>query len=76
LEFDHRLLDVRLDAAEYAREEVVAEEERFGGDRLAMVVALAVVIPALLTRMSRRPCCSITSPTVRRQSSAEAMLPW
>src|ERR1700730_8180603 len=37
---------------------------------------LSIVIPALLTRMSRRPCWSITSPTVRRQSSADPMLPW
>ena len=37
---------------------------------------LSIVIPALLTRMSSRPCCSITSATVRRQSSAEPMLPW
>ena len=29
-----------VDAAEYAREEVAAKEQRFGGDRLAMVVAL------------------------------------
>jgi hypothetical protein len=37
---------------------------------------LSIVIPALLTRMSSLPCCSITSPTVRRQSSAEPTLPW
>jgi hypothetical protein len=36
----------------------------------------SIVMPALLTRMSRRPCCSITSRTVRRQSSAEPTLPW
>ena len=36
---------------------------------------LSIVMPALLTRMSRRPCCSITSLTVRRQSSAEPTLP-
>ncbi len=37
---------------------------------------LSLVIPALLTRMSRRPCSSITSSTTRRQSSAEPTLPW
>ena len=36
---------------------------------------LSIVMPALLTRMSRRPCASITSWIVRRQSSAEPMLP-
>jgi hypothetical protein len=35
----------------------------------------STVIPALLTRMSSRPCCSITSEIVRRQSSADPMSP-
>ena len=34
-----------------------------------------MVIPALLIKMSSRPCCSITSLTTRRQSSGEATLP-
>ncbi|PXX00768.1 type VII secretion ATPase EccA [Mycolicibacterium moriokaense] len=34
-----------------------------------------MVIPALLIRMSRRPCLSITSVIVRRQSSDEPTLP-
>ena len=33
------------------------------------------MMPALLIRMSSRPCCSITSLTTRRQSSGEATLP-
>src|ERR1700694_1735495 len=37
---------------------------------------LSIVMPALLTRTSSRPCCSITSAIVRRQSSAEPRLPW
>ena len=37
---------------------------------------LSEVMPALLTRMSRRPWWSMTSCTVRRQSSAEPTLPW
>ena len=36
---------------------------------------LSIVIPALLTRMSSLPWASITSETVRRQSSAEPRLP-
>ena len=43
---------------------------------LILSTVLSIVIPALLTRMSRRPCCSITSLTVRRQSSAEPTFPW
>src|SRR6516164_9785506 len=35
----------------------------------------SIVIPALFTRMSRRPCWSMTSRTTRRQSSASPMLP-
>ena len=35
----------------------------------------SAVIPALFTRMSRRPCWSITSAIVRRQSSADPMSP-
>ena len=37
---------------------------------------LVAVMPALLTRMSSRPWWSMTSWTVRRQSSAEPTLPW
>ena len=37
---------------------------------------LSLVMPALLTRMSSRPCWSITSAIVRRQSSGEPTLPW
>ena len=37
---------------------------------------LSIVMPALLTSTSSRPWCSITSATVRRQSSAEPTLPW
>jgi uncharacterized protein YbcI len=40
LDLDHRLLHVRVDAAEHARDQVIAEHQRFGGDRLAVVVAL------------------------------------
>jgi|SRR5450755_1608528 len=40
LQFDHRLLDVGVDAAEYADEHLVAEQRRFRGHRLAVVVAL------------------------------------
>ena len=36
----------------------------------------SMVIPALLTRMSRRPCWSMTSRTTRRQSSGSPMFPW
>ena len=36
---------------------------------------LSIVMPALLTRMSSRPCRSMTSPTTPRQSPAEPMLP-
>jgi hypothetical protein len=39
-------------------------------------IVLSEVMPALLTRMSRRPWWSMTSCTVRRQSSAELTLPW
>ena len=37
---------------------------------------LSMVMPALFTRMSSRPCCSMTSATARRQSSPMPMLPW
>src|SRR3954453_13245934 len=37
---------------------------------------LSRVMPALLTRMSRRPWVSRTSWMTRSQSSAEPMLPW
>src|SRR4051794_981222 len=36
----------------------------------------STVMPALLTRMSRRPCCSRTSWIVRWQSSQSPTLPW
>jgi hypothetical protein len=36
---------------------------------------LSIVMPALLTSMSSRPCCSVTSLIVRRQSSEEPTLP-
>ena len=36
----------------------------------------SAVMPALLTRMSSRPWRSMTSSTVRLQSSFEATLPW
>ncbi len=39
------------------------------------VTLLSLVMPALLTSTSRRPWRSITSSTVRRQSSAEPTLP-
>jgi hypothetical protein len=35
----------------------------------------SIVMPALLTRMSSRPCWSMTSAMVRRQSAAEPTLP-
>src|SRR5919204_84583 len=37
---------------------------------------LSTVMPALLTRMSRWPCCSSTSAMTRSQSPASPMLPW
>ena len=37
---------------------------------------MSFVMPALLTRMSRRPCCSMTSFTTRWQSSCTPTLPW
>ncbi len=40
-----------------------------------LATVLSMVIPALLTRMSRRPCCSMTSRTTRRQSSGSPMFP-
>ena len=36
---------------------------------------LSMVMPALLIKMSRRPCSSITSAIVRRQSPDEPTLP-
>ena len=39
-------------------------------------IVLSTVMPALLTRMSRCPCCARTSLMTRSQSSAEPMLPW
>ena len=35
----------------------------------------SIVIPALFTRISSRPCCSMTSRSTRRQSSGSPMLP-
>jgi hypothetical protein len=43
---------------------------------VSLSTVLSMVIPALLIKMSNRPCRSITSATTRRQSSAEATLPW
>jgi hypothetical protein len=40
LALDHRLLDVRVDTAEHARDEIITEQRRFRGDRLSVVVAL------------------------------------
>src|ERR1700729_397229 len=40
LDFDHRLLNVGVDPSEHAREQVIAEQHRFGGDRLAVVIPL------------------------------------
>ena len=40
-----------------------------------LATVLSIVMPALFTRMSTRPCWSITSASTRRQSSAWAMLP-
>jgi hypothetical protein len=40
LYLDHRLLDVGVDTSEHAGEQVIAEQQRFCRDRLAMVVAL------------------------------------
>ena len=40
LQLDHRLLDVGVDAAEHAGEQIVAEQQRLGGDGRAVVVAL------------------------------------
>ena len=40
LQLDHRLLDVGVDAAEHAGEQVVAEQQRLGRHRRAVVVAL------------------------------------
>ena len=38
-------------------------------------IVLSIVMPALLIKMSSRPCSSRTSLTTRRQSSGEATLP-
>jgi hypothetical protein len=38
-------------------------------------IGLSLVMPALLTRMSSRPCCSMTSRTTRLQSSQSPTLP-
>jgi hypothetical protein len=35
-----RFLDVGVDASHHAGEQVIAEHHRFGGDRLAVVIAL------------------------------------
>ena len=43
---------------------------------VSLSTVLSMVMPALLTRMSSLPCCSMTSPITRRQSSAEPTLPW
>ena len=40
LELDHRLLDVGVDAAHDAGEQIVAEQQGLGGHRVAVVVAL------------------------------------
>jgi hypothetical protein len=40
LQLDHRLLDVGVDAAHDAGEQVPAHEQRLGGHRLPVVVAL------------------------------------
>jgi len=40
LQFDHRLLNRRVDPAEHAREQIAAQQQRLGGDRGAVVVAL------------------------------------
>src|SRR6202020_1068387 len=40
LQLDHRLLDVGVDACEYADEQLAAEQQRLGGHRRAVVVAL------------------------------------
>ena len=40
LELDERLFDVGVDAAEHARQQIVAEQHGLGGHRLAVVVAL------------------------------------
>ncbi len=39
-ELDHRLLDVGVDAAENAREQIIAEHPGLGADGRAVVVAL------------------------------------
>ena len=43
---------------------------------VSLSAVLSIVMPALLMRMSSRPCCSMTSSITRRQSSAEPTLPW
>ena len=48
----------------------------FQSSSLILRTGRSAVMPALLTRMSRRPCCSMTSWTERRQSSGEETLPW
>ena len=40
LQLDHRLLDVGVDAAEHAGQQVVAQQQGLGGDGRAVVVAL------------------------------------
>src|SRR6185503_4186330 len=42
---------------------------------VSLRIVLSMVMPALLIKMSSRPCCSRTSFTTRRQSSGEATLP-
>jgi hypothetical protein len=39
LELDHRLLDIRVDAAKHAGKEIVAEHPGLGAHRLAVLVA-------------------------------------
>ena len=52
------------------------EMTRCQSSSVILATVLSMVIPALLTRMSRRPCCSMTSRTTRRQSSGSPMFPW
>ena len=54
----------------------LTEITRSQSSSVILCTVLSMVIPALLTRMSRRPCCSMTSRTTRRQSSASPMFPW
>jgi hypothetical protein len=68
LDFDHRLFDVGVDTAEHAGEEVIAEQDRFCGDRLAVVVALMNATLASVTAANSSSPISGTSSAGMRPS--------